>query len=119
MVLTGPAEIVVDLRGRGIAIEAIHGRLKASPASALTDADRVALREYKAQLLTLCASSSTPKGPAARHRTVPTSHEPIPIIPCPDCGGRRWRLRDTPASAGGWLWRCATCADALDGGQGC
>ncbi len=41
-------------------------------------------------------------------------HDPLPQDKaCPACGGVRWRLRETPASDGRWLWACAACADRL------
>jgi len=126
MVVDTPAALVDALRGRGVTLAAINGRIKVTPAGMLSDAERDAIREHKPALLALLAWPNTTDAvatvaipppdvsnkPAASRRTVPVCRDPVPTTPCPSCGGRAWRLRDTPGSAGYWLWVCAACADA-------
>ncbi len=108
-----------------------------APVGVLTDADRVALRQNKDALIALL--TSTPSPPTAttgkkegatgtpaparpattrrpeQRRSAPkeqVSREKVPTQPCAVCGSRRWRLRETPASAGAWSWVCARCVDA-------
>ncbi|HPL29932.1 MAG TPA: hypothetical protein PLG21_17930 [Anaerolineae bacterium] len=46
-----PVSLLADLRARGVSVRADGADLVATPRASLTDADRVALREHKAQLL--------------------------------------------------------------------
>ncbi len=110
--------LVETLRARGVNLSAQAGKLVYdAPAGVLTDADRASLREHKVELLALLAPS--PPASASPVDTGPArpgapkecfSHEQDPP-PCRRCGGRAWRLRETPKSGGGWLWICAACAD--------
>ncbi len=112
--MTAPA-ILSNLRSRGVTLSAAGSTLTFdAPVGELTDADRAALREHKAELLALLAPSSTSPAPKRRaaHK-VQFSHEEIPTGSCPACAGRRWRLRSTPKNGGEWLWVCAACADAV------
>ncbi len=110
--------LVETLRARGVNLSAQAGKLVYdAPAGVLTDADRTALREHKAALLALLApsplASAPPVATAPERPGAPKecfSHEQEPEA-CRRCGGRAWRLRETPQSAGGWLWICAACAD--------
>lgn len=108
-------ELMADFQQRGIVLTDEDGRIRyRAPAGILTDADRAALGEHKAALLALLAPSSVPPvatGPARPGAPKECfSHEQEPP-PCRRCGGRAWRLRDTPESGVGWLWICAACAD--------
>jgi hypothetical protein len=106
--------ILSNLRSRGVTLSAAGSTLTFdAPAGELTDADRAALREHKAELLALLAPLSTSPAPKRRGPKEHYSREPIPTVPCAGCGGRVWRLRETPQSAGDWLWVCAACADAV------
>ncbi len=57
--------------------------------------------------------SATPWRPTPK---APTEHFCDDVIPrgrvCATCGCTAWRLRETPGSAGAWLWVCAASADA-------
>ncbi len=124
--------LLSSLRERGVVLSAAGSKLTFdAPTGELTAADRAALREHKAELLALLTPTRAteapleepvPAAPVARPRktTVPRrrgpkeqfSHDPLPIMGCPACSGRRWRLRSTPQTGGAWLWVCAACADA-------
>ncbi len=132
------ATLLSSLRDRGVILSAVGSKLTFdAPVGQLTDADRATLRAHKAELLALLASSGATQeavpatikqeravvvpGTIVAPVTAPShhtpkehfSHEQIPTRPCPGCGGRAWRLRETPGSAGYWLWVCAGCADAV------
>ncbi len=110
--------LLEDLLARGVNLSAQAGKLVCdAPAGVLTDADRAALREHKAALLALLAPSPPASTPPVSTGPVRPgapkecfSHEQEPQS-CRRCGGRAWRLRETPKSGGGWLWICAACAD--------
>ncbi len=106
-------ELMADFQQRGIVLTDEDGRIRyRAPAGIMTDADRAALREHKAELLALLTSPSAP--PTSRPRPgAPKecfSHEQEPQS-CRRCNGRTWRLRETSQSGGGWLWICAACAE--------
>ncbi len=107
-------EVIASFQQRGVALTVDGERIRyRAPAGQLTDADRTTLREHKAELVRLLAPTKV--APVVKRTKVPTEHfsrEQIPTAPCPGCGGRAWRLRETPKSAGGWLWVCTACADA-------
>jgi len=115
-------ELMTDFQQRGIVLTDEDGRIRyRAPSGVLTDADRAALRAHKVELLALLPPSPPASAPPVA--TGPArpgapkecfSHKQDPQS-CPGCGGRAWRLRETPGSAGYWLWVCAGCADALAG----
>jgi len=126
--MTAP-ELLTNFQQRGIVLIPAGDRIRyRALTGAITDVDRTVLREHKAEILALLTAPSVPQNGAdateksvtAAPARVPVrsvatehfSHEQIPTAPCPGCGGRAWRLRETPGSAGGWLWVCAACADA-------
>ena len=49
----GAPELLQHLRGAGFTIDAVDGGIRVAPASALTDAQRQAIRTHKPQLLVL------------------------------------------------------------------
>jgi len=103
--------LLETLRARGVNLSAKAGKLVYdAPPGVLTDADRAALREHKVELLALLTSpvATGPARPGAP--TECFSHEQEPQA-CRRCGGRAWRLRETPQGGDGWLWICAACAD--------
>jgi len=130
--------LLSSLRERGVVLSAAGSKLTFdAPAGELTAADRAALREHKAELLVLLTPTratetpleepvpATPEArprPAAapRHRGPKEqfSHDPLPLMGCPACSGRRWRLRSTPQTGGAWLWVCAACTDAVQAAAG-
>lgn len=57
----GAPELLQHLRGAGFTIDAIDGGIRVAPASALTDAQRQAVRTHKPQLLALL-TCPTPAG---------------------------------------------------------
>ncbi len=57
----GAPELLQHLRGAGFTIDAVDGGIRVAPASALTDAQRQAVRTHKPQLLALL-TRPTPAG---------------------------------------------------------
>jgi len=129
--MTAP-ELLTNFQQRGIVLIPAGDRIRyRALTGAITDVDRTVLREHKAEILALLTAPSVPQNGAdatvksvttapvrVPGRSVATEHfsrEQIPSRPCPGCGGRAWRLRETPGSTGYWLWVCAGCADALAG----
>ncbi len=130
--------LLSSLRERGVVLSAAGSKLTFdAPAGELTAADRAALREHKAELLALLTPTRAteapleepvPASPVARPRKTAAprrqgpkeqfSHDPLPIMVCPACSGRRWRLRSTPQTGGAWLWVCAACTDAVQAAAG-
>ncbi len=72
---------------------------------ALVPLEHVEIRGNKGEKVPI---PSLPTAPTPIH-LVGRSDNPIPISPCPACGGRQWRLRSTPSNGGAWLWVCAGC----------
>jgi len=111
------SSLLEGLRARGMNLSARAGKLVCDvPAGVLTDADRAALREYKAQLLALLTPPATPPAAPPPRPGAPKecfSREDYPQA-CGHCNGRVWRLRETPQSGGGWLWICAACAERFN-----
>jgi len=117
--MSAPA-LLKDLRARGVNVSAKASKLVYdAPPGVLTDADRAGLRTHKVEILALLTPVVSTPGGASKPlagRRAPKEHfsrEPIPTVACSGCSGRAWRLRETPASAGGWLWVCPACADAV------
>ena len=116
--------LLASLHARGLRVESADGALKVGPARLLTEEDRSAIVVHKADLLVLLEQgpsslaidaqdmnrcSSLPRGRLDEHLSqtaLPPVHdaasfeEPVPVLPCAVCGGRRWRLwSDDPEAA--------------------
>jgi hypothetical protein len=61
------ANVLSNLRARGLRVERLGTALRVAPRTALTDGDRVLIREHLAELKALVAT----EGPAAPAVTVP------------------------------------------------
>jgi len=110
--------LLQSLTARGVNLSANDGKLVYdAPPGVLTDADRATLRDRKPELLAVLSSPASDAAnsqvPRRRRPKEQFSHDPLPIMGCPACSGRRWRLRSTPQTGGEWLWACAACADAV------
>jgi len=131
-------DFLTSLHQRGIALTLAGKSIRyRAPAGVVTERDRQALREHKAELLALLAATSATKAPEEEDTLISSpaqprpatssrrrgpkeqfSHDVLPSTSCPACSGRRWRLRSTPQVGGEWLWTCAACADAVQAAAG-
>jgi hypothetical protein len=68
------AVLLAVLRRRGIEVIANNGTIRARPRARLTDVDRVALRQHKADVLTLLDTECDERGAG------------LPASPCEACG---------------------------------
>jgi hypothetical protein len=121
--------LLANLRARGLRLKHVGARLHVAPRTALTDADREALREHRMELVALLHAETDPAVtavidmfPGARvistERSdvwppeggwVPSSARAIdpyaaaaPTVSCPGCGAMMWGL----AGSG---WCCRRC----------
>jgi hypothetical protein len=121
--------LLINLRARGLRLKHVGAALHVAPRTALTDADREALREHRMELVALLQTETDPEVtavidvfPGARVIStkfsvvwppeggwVPSSARAIdpyaataPTVPCPGCGAMMWGL----AGSG---WCCRRC----------
>lgn len=59
------SDLLSDLRARGVELVAAGDRIRFRPADALTDADRAALRDHRAEIIVLLAGDFAPVGDLA------------------------------------------------------
>lgn len=128
--------LLASLHARGLRVESADGALKVGPARLLTDEDRSTIVVHKADLLVLLEQghsslaidaqdmnrcSSFPREHLDEHLSqmaLPPVHdaasfeEPVPVLPCALCGGRRWRLwsDDLEAAVPHWRRYCCACS---------
>jgi hypothetical protein len=96
-----PAELLADLRARGVVLDPDGGRLRVrAPADAWTAELRERVRAHKAELLALLSAAEDP-GPAPRGDFGET-----PDRPCFACKQVAWRERP-PEKSGGLI--CSVC----------
>ncbi len=93
--------LLIDLADRGIEAAVVAGRLVLTPASALTDADRAAIRRHRADLviLALAADERTLARLAALQSGALRPGDPVPGQ-CSTCGSRH----ETPTRIGPCGW---------------
>lgn len=91
--------IIADLQARGFTLQPNGERLTVAPSSRLTDADRLTIREHKAELLALLSEAERPRKSAREIvAELLARHE------CPDgCGALV--LQDRAGDA----WFCPGC----------
>jgi len=99
------AILVGELAARGIRLSVNGEAVRVEPASALTDEDRQAIRDHKAEVLSILRS-----GPANRPRTGSAARPMVVqarrLISCPygTCGGNLLSSKNN-------LRQCATCGN--------
>ena len=91
------AVLLAALRRRGIEVIANNGTICARPRARLTDVDPVALRQHKAEVLTLLDNECDERGAG------------LPASPCEACGLPLTWVEDWP-TAGERRWLCLACA---------
>lgn len=104
--MNAATDLLAGLRARGLSVVAVANRLDVSPASALTEEDRAAIRAHKPALLDLLAARQGEK-------CLPPVHDADdswakPTGSCAACGQVRWRVwcHDERHV---WQWICNRC----------
>jgi hypothetical protein len=99
------ADLLNALEARGFAVVATGERLDVSPAGALSDEDRAAIRAHKPALLDLLARQEQKRLPAIHDTDDPWAK---PTAPCAACGAVHWRVwcHDERKV---WQWICNRC----------
>jgi hypothetical protein len=93
-----PVAFLAQLRESGFTVSVIDGRVKVSPASRLTDADRAAIRDHKGEFLALLAPAAPPASALPRRGAI--------VGPCPRCSQpSRIRCRNQ-GRPGQWISWC-------------
>jgi hypothetical protein len=103
--MSAAADFLRALEAREFVVVVVGTRLDVSPASALTDEDRAAIRAHKPALLDLLAGQGKKRLLPVHDADDPWAK---PTAACAVCGLVRWRVWSDDGGAS-WQWICNGC----------